>query len=423
MSGAAEKIENTGAARRNTLDVARIRDDFPILGREVHGKPLVFLDNGASAQKPRAVIDSMTEVMEQEYANVHRGVHYLSQRATERYEEARGKVAAFLNAPSPDQIVFTGNATEAINLVAQSYGRAFLEAGDEIIVSVMEHHANIVPWQLLETEKGVKIRVAPIDDAGNFLIDEFEKLLGPKTRLVAVTHASNVLGTITPLREIIRLAHERDVPVVADGAQAAVHLAIDVQALDVDFYTFTGHKLYGPTGIGVLYGKAELLEKMPPWKGGGDMITHVSFAGTTFQHPPHRFEAGTPPIVEGIGLGAAIDYVNAVGLEAIAAHEHDLLLYANQRLAEVEGLRLIGTAAEKCSIVSFDMDCAHPHDIGTVVDYAGVAVRTGHHCAQPLMERLGVAATARASFAMYNTREEVDALAASLLEVREMFAR
>jgi cysteine desulfurase/selenocysteine lyase len=423
MSEAAKTISPAGADRRNTLDVAAIRKDFPILARTVYDKPLVFLDNGASAQKPRAVIDSMVDVMERDYANIHRGVHYLSQRATQLYEEARKKVARFLNAPSENQIVFTGNATEAINLVAQSWGRANLKEGDEIVVSVMEHHANIVPWQLLETELGVKIRVAPIDDDGNFLLDEYEKLLGPKVRLVAVTHASNVLGTITPLAEIIRLAHEKDVLVCVDGAQGAVHLDVDVQALDADFYAFTGHKLYGPTGIGVLYGKAELLEGMPPWKGGGDMIASVSFAGTTFQGPPQRFEAGTPPIVEGIGLGAAIDYVQSVGLEAIAAHEHDLLLYATERLSEVPGLRIFGAAEEKCSIISFGMECAHPHDIGTIVDRAGVAVRTGHHCAQPLMERLGVTATARASFAMYNTRQEVDALIASLHSVRELFER
>ncbi len=423
MSEAAKTLESGhgGAALRNTLDVAAIRKDFPILSRTVHDKPLVFLDNGASAQKPRAVIDTMVEVMERDYANIHRGVHYLSQRATQLYEEARKKVAAFLNAPSENQIVFTGNATEAINLVAQSWGRANLKEGDEIVVSVMEHHANIVPWQLLETELGVRIKVAPIDDDGNFLLDEYEKLLGPKVRLVAVTQASNVLGTITPLAEIIRLAHEKDVLVCVDGAQGAVHLDVDLQALDPDFYAFTGHKLYGPTGIGVLYGRAELLEAMPPWKGGGDMIASVSFEGTTFQGPPQRFEAGTPPIVEGIGLGAAIDYVQSVGLEAIAAHEHDLLVYATGRLLEVPGLKIFGAAEEKCAIISFDMACAHPHDLGTVVDRAGVAVRTGHHCAQPLMERLGVTATARASFAMYNTREEVDALIASLHSVRELF--
>ncbi len=423
MSAAAEAVRGgPGPDRRAAFDVDRIRADFPILGRQVHGRPLVFLDSGASAQKPRAVIDAMVRMMEEEYANVHRGVYYFSQRATELYEGARAKVARFINAPGPGQIVFTRNVTGAITLVAASYGRAFLEEGDELIISHMEHHANIVPWQLLREEKGIVIRIAPIDDDGNFLLDEFEKLLGPKTRFVAITHVSNVLGTVVPLAEVIRLAHARGVPVLVDGAQGVVHTPVDVQALDADFYAFTGHKLYGPTGIGVLYGKAELLAKMPPYEGGGDMIVQVTFEKTTFQDPPLRFEAGTPPIVEAVGLGAAIDYVSEVGIEAAAAHEQDLLLYANERLGTVPGLRLIGTAREKCGIISFDLEGVHPHDVGTIVDGAGVAIRTGHHCAQPLMERFGVAATARASFAMYNTRDEVDALVAALADVREIFA-
>jgi cysteine desulfurase/selenocysteine lyase len=409
-------------AKPNTpaYDLARVRADFPILARQVYGKPLVYLDNGASAQKPRQVIDCMCEVMETEYANVHRGVHFLSQRATERYEAARETVARFLGAESRE-IVFTRNATEAINLVAASWGRRFLEKGDEVVVSEMEHHANIVPWQLLEMEKGIRVRVVPVDDAGMLRMDVFESLLGPRTRLVALTHCSNVLGTWTPAAEIVRLAHARGIPVLLDGSQAVVHGAVDVKVLDVDFYVFTGHKLYGPSGIGVLYGKYDLLAKMPPYQGGGDMIRSVSFAGTTFKDPPERFEAGTPAIVEAIGLGAAIDYVTALGHDAIAAHEQQLLDYATARLSEIPGLTIHGRAADKAAIVSFTLEAAHPHDIGTIVDRAGVAIRTGHHCAQPLMERLGVAATARASFGLYNTLEEVDALAATVKSVQEIF--
>ena len=418
----AAKAAPASADRRNDpFDVERIRADFPILTKQIYGRPLVYLDNGASAQKPRAVIDTMREVMENDYANIHRGVHYLSQHLTDRYEAARATIARFMNAASPDEIVLTRNATESINLVAASWGRKFLSAGDEIVISEMEHHANIVPWQLLRDEKGVVIKVVPVDDAGNFLLDAYERLLGPKTRLVAIAHTSNVLGTVTPAKEIIRLAHARGVPVLLDGAQAIVHGGVDVRDLDVDFYAFTGHKLYGPTAIGVLYGKAALLAKMPPYQGGGDMIANVTFEKTTYREPPARFEAGTPPIVETIGLAAAIDYVNAVGVDRIAAHEHDLLAYATAKLGEIPGLRIIGTAEGKGPILSFVMEGVHAHDIGTIIDRAGVAIRAGHHCAQPLMERFGVPATARASFAMYNTRAEVDVLAEALGTVQEIF--
>ncbi|HXQ67551.1 MAG TPA: cysteine desulfurase [Alphaproteobacteria bacterium] len=420
---------STGAAasaqtRVNTpaYDVARVRRDFPILTRTVHGRPLVYLDNGASAQKPLRVIETMRQVMEEDYANVHRGVHFLSQRATERYEAARETVARFLNA-APREIVFTRNFTESINLVAATYGRRFLEKGDEVVVSAMEHHANIVPWQMLENERGIRIRVVPVDDAGDLRMDVYESLLSPKTRLVAMTHCSNVLGTVTPAAEIVRLAHGRGIPVLLDGAQAVVHRAVDVKALDVDFYGFTGHKLYGPTGIGVLYGKYELLAKMPPYQGGGDMIRSVSFSGTTFKDPPERFEAGTPAIVEAIGLAAAIDYVTELGQDAIATHEQQLLDYATRLLSAIPGLRIYGAAAEKAAILSFTLETAHAHDIGTIVDRAGVALRTGHHCAQPLMERLGVAGTARASFGLYNTHEEVDRLAEAIRSVEEIFGR
>lgn len=406
---------------RDVVDVARIRADFPILARQVYDRPLVYLDNAASAQKPAAVIEAVRQAMEEEYSNVHRGVHYLSQRATDRYEGAREKIARFLNAESADEIVFTRNATEAINLVAASYGRTFLEAGDEVVVSQMEHHANIVPWQLLRDATGIRLKVAPIDDDGNLRMDALAEMLGPRTKLVAVTHASNVLGTINPLKEIVRLAHERGIPVLADGAQGAVHTRVDVRDLDVDFYAFTGHKLYGPTGVGVLYGKKDLLERMPPYQGGGEMIAHVSFEKTTFKHPPARFEAGTPPIVQAIGLAAAVDYVDGVGLETVAAQERALLDYATRRLSELPGVRIQGRAPEKCSIISFTLDGAHAHDIGTIVDRAGVAIRAGHHCAHPLMEYFGVTATARASFAMYNTMDEVDALVDSLNMVLEIF--
>ncbi len=401
-------------ARQNTAyDVEAIRADFPILSRTVYGKKLAYLDNGASAQKPRAMIDAVRRCYEEEYSNVHRGAHYLSGLATDNYEAARGKIAKFINAGSEDEIIFTHNATEAINLVAASYGRKFLGEGDEIIISEMEHHANIVPWQLLAEEKGVAIRVTPIDDDGSFLIDEFKKHLNSKTKLVALTHCSNVLGTVTPVKEITRLAHANGVPVLIDGAQGVVHGPVDVRDLDVDFYAFTGHKLYGPSGIGVLYGKMDILRTMPPYQGGGDMIERVTFEKTTFKEPPHRFEAGTPPIVQAIGLGAAIDYVSALGIESIAAHEHELLIYANERLAEIDRVRFFGAAPGKAAIISFLVEGIHPLDVATVLDRQGVAVRVGKHCADPLMDRLGVEGTLRASIGLYNTREDIDALVAA----------
>jgi cysteine desulfurase/selenocysteine lyase len=402
-------------------DVAKIRADFPILGQKVYGKPLVYLDNGASAQKPRQVIDAMSEAYETYYSNVHRGVHWTSQRSTEAFEGGRAKVAAFLNAAGENEIVFTRGATEAINLVAATWGRKNLKAGDEIIVSHMEHHSNIVPWQMLRQEKGIVLKVVPIDDDGNFLLDEYRKLLSPRTRLVAVTHVSNALGTVVPVTDVIRLAHDAGALVLLDGCQAVPHLTVDVAALDVDFYVFSGHKLYGPTGIGVLWGREEILNAMPPYQGGGDMISSVTFDKTTFKKAPHRFEAGTPAIVEAIGLGRAVDYVTAVGLDNISAHEHGILQYATEKISAVDGLRIIGTAREKASIISFDMKGVHAHDIGTIVDRAGVAIRVGHHCAQPVMERYGVAATARASFGLYNTRGEVDALADALIQARKFF--
>ncbi len=403
------------------FDLDRVRADFPILQQKIYGKPLIYLDNAASLQKPRQVLEAMNQAYETYYSNVHRGVHYMSQHATEAFEAGREKLAAFINAGSPDEIIFTRGATEAINLVAASYGRKFLQAGDEVILSHLEHHSNIVPWQLLRQEKGVVIKVAPIDDAGNFLLDEYEQLLGPKTKLVAITHISNALGTVTPMKEIIRRAHQRQIPVLVDGAQAAAHSRIDVRDLDADFYAFSSHKMYGPTGIGVLYGKAELLEKMPPYQGGGEMISNVTFEKTTFKAPPHRFEAGTPAIVEAIGLGAAVDYLNAIGIDCIAAHENGLLAYGSERLSAIPGITLMGTAKEKAGILSFVFEGAHAHDVGTIVDRAGIAIRAGHHCAQPVMERLGVTATARASFAIYNRREEVDALADALIKVKELF--
>ncbi len=401
-------------------DVQRIRQDFPILSEIVHGKPLVYLDNGASAQKPRQVIETVDWVYEHAYSNVHRGLHYLSELATTKYEESRGKVRAFLNAAHDHEIVFAKNATEAINLVAHSFGHG-LNAGDEIIISEMEHHANIVPWQMLRERAGIVLRIAPISDDGEFLFDAFQDLLNERTRLVAITHVSNVLGTVTPVAEIVRAAHDAGAKVLIDGCQAVQHMPVDVQALDVDFYVFTGHKLYGPSGVGVLYGKEALLDAMPPFLGGGDMIERVTFEKTTWAALPSKFEAGTPMIAQAIGLGAAIDYVSALGLARIARHENDILNYTTQRLAAVPGLKLIGTAPGKASVVSFTMDQAHPHDISTIIDRAGVAVRAGHHCAMPLMDRLGITGTARATFGLYNTREEVDALGGALEKVAEIF--
>jgi cysteine desulfurase/selenocysteine lyase len=419
MSDAATLHGGHNAAQ--AFDVEQARRDFPILSREVHGRPLVYLDSGASAQKPRAVIDAMTYVLENEYSNVHRGVHYLSQRATERYEGARDIVARFINAATPEQIIYTRGGTEGINLIANSYVRRFMKPGDEIIISAMEHHANIVPWQMLRDPMGIELKVVPVDDNGKFLFDEFEKLLTPRTGLVAVTHVSNVLGTVVPVRDVVEAAHAVGAKVLIDGCQGVTHMPLDVTDLDVDFYVFSGHKLYGPNGIGVLYGKADLLEAMPPWMGGGDMIASVSFEKTTYAKPPHRFEAGTPDIVEAIGLGAAIEYVSALGMDEIAAHEHGLVRYAHERLSDIPGLRIYGQAEDKAGIVSFTMDAAHPHDIGTIVDRAGVAIRVGHHCAEPLMHRFGVTAMCRASLGLYNTKADIDALYEALCGVQEIF--
>lgn len=402
-------------------DVERIRADFPILSREVHGKPLVFLDNGASAQKPRQVLDAIQHAYASEYANVHRGAYYLSEKATARYEGARDIVQKFLNARSRQEIVFTKNVTEAINLVAYSYARKRLEPGDEIIITDMEHHSNIVPWQLVRDERGLVLKWVSCTDDGEFRIEDLARLITPRTRLIALTHVSNVMGTVLPIKEIARLAHDNGAKLLVDGAQAVMHMPVDVQDLDCDFYGFTGHKIYGPSGIGVLYAKAELLDAMPPFLGGGDMISTVTLEKSSWAALPSKFEAGTPPIVQAIGLGAAIDYVTGVGLDAIAEHEHDLLNYATQRLSSIDGLRIIGTAPSKTAVISFTLKSAHPHDISTVIDRAGVCIRAGHHCAQPLMDRMGVAATARASFGMYNTRAEADTLATALETVRELF--
>ncbi|MGL4295066.1 MAG: cysteine desulfurase [Aestuariivirga sp.] len=403
------------------FDVAAIRRDFPILAREVYGKPLVYLDNAASAQKPQQVLDAIMKSYREEYANVHRGLHFLSNAATQAFEDARESVRAFLNAPSKDQIIFTRNATEAINLVAQSFGGMVIGEGDEIVLSILEHHSNIVPWHFHRERNGAVLKWAPIDDDGNFLLDDFEKLLTPRTRIVAITQMSNALGTIVPIAEVIRIAHARGIPVLVDGSQAAVHMPIDVQALDADFYVFTGHKTYGPTGIGVLYGKADLLKSMPPYQGGGEMINEVTVDSVTYNAPPHRFEAGTPAIVQAIGLGAALDYMRGVGLANIAAHEAKLRDHAMARLSEINSLRIFGRARNKGAIVSFTMDGAHAHDVATVIDRAGVAVRAGTHCTQPLLQRFGVTATCRASFGMYNTLEEVDVLAEALISARRIF--
>ena len=404
-----------------TYDVDRIRADFPILATEVYGKPLVYLDNAASAQKPQAVLDRLNEAYTTQYANVHRGLHYLANEATEAYELAREKVGRFLNAGRKEEIVFTRNATEAINLVAYTFGHERIKAGDEIVLSIMEHHSNIVPWHFLRERHGAVIKWAPVDDEGNFLLDEFEKLLGPRTKMVAVTHMSNMLGTEVPVKEVTRLAHARGIPVLVDGAQAAVHLDVDVQNIDCDFYACTGHKIYGPTGIGVLYGKYAHLDAMRPFNGGGEMIREVFEDRVIYGEPPHRFEAGTPPIVQAIGLGTAIDYVTAIGKSRIRAHEQNLVRYAQDRLREINSLRIIGTAKGKGPIVSFEMKGAHPHDVATVIDRSGVAVRAGTHCVMPLLARFGVTATCRASFAMYNTRAEVDVLARALLKAQEFF--
>jgi cysteine desulfurase / selenocysteine lyase len=404
------------------LDVAAIRADFPILSERPYGKPLVYLDNAASAQKPRAVIDRMAHVYEHEYANVHRGLHYLANAATDAFEAAREKMRAFLNASSTEEIIFTRGATEALNLVASSFGLAHIGEGDEIVLSVMEHHSNIVPWHFLRERKGAVIKWVDVEDDGSFSLENFAAALSEKTKIVAITHMSNVLGTITPIKEIVRLAHERNIPVLVDGSQGAVHCNVDVRDLDVDFYVVTGHKLYGPTGIGALYGKKQWLERLPPFAGGGEMIETVTRESVTYGVPPQRFEAGTPPIVEAIGLGAALDYMEKLGRAAIRAHEADLGAYAAKRLAEVPGIRLFGTAPDKGAVFSFEMKGAHAHDIATVIDRAGVAVRAGTHCAQPLLSRFGVTSTCRASFALYNTREEADALVVALERAAHLFA-
>ena len=406
----------------SAFDVEKIRADFPILHRKVHGHALVYLDNAATSQKPQSVIDAIIRYYEGENANIHRGVHYLSQIATEEFEAGRTTVQRFVNAADPGEIIFTRGTTEAINLVAQTFGRAHVNAGDEVLITAMEHHSNIVPWQLLCEEKGAKLRVVPMNDAGELLLDEYEKLLTPRTRIVGLAHVSNALGTINPVKRMISAAHARNIPVLIDGAQAAPHIAVDVQDLDCDFYALSGHKMYGPTGIGVLYGKTALLDAMPPYQGGGDMISSVTFEKTTYNKLPHKFEAGTPDMAGVAGLKAAIEYMNGVGVAKIAAHEHDLLEYATTIIGGLPGVRLIGTAHDKASVLSFVLEDVHPHDIGTILDQQGIAVRTGHHCAQPVMERFCIPATVRASFAMYNTRAEVDALARGLQKVQEVFA-
>lgn len=404
------------------FDVHKVRADFPILGRRVHDLPLVYLDNAATSQKPQAVIDAILHYYAFDNANIHRGVHLLSESATDAYEAARRTVQRFLNAEDRSEIIFVRGATEAINLVAQTYGRAHVGAGDEIVISAMEHHSNIVPWQMLCEERGARLRVAPINDDGELLLDQFESLLNSKTKLVAITHVSNALGTVNPIGHIIEMAHRRNVPVLVDGAQAVPHLAVDVRALDCDFYAFSGHKIYGPTGVGVLYGKRHLLEAMPPYQGGGDMIRSVTFEKTIYNQLPYKFEAGTPHIAGVIALGAALDYLTGIGLDAVLTYERNLLAYGTEALKSVPGLRLIGTAKEKAGVLSFVIEGIHPHDIGTILDQQGIAIRTGHHCAQPLMQRFGIPATARASFAVYNTAAEIDTLAAGIHKLKEVFA-
>jgi cysteine desulfurase/selenocysteine lyase len=403
-----------------SFDVEAVRRQFPVLSQRPHGKRLAFLDSGATSQKPQAVIDAVTRFYERDNSNVHRGVYDLAERATAAFEGARKKIARYIGA-EPREVIFTRGTTEGVNLVAQAWGRANVGPGDEILVTGMEHHSNIVPWQILAAEKGAKLVVVPVDDRGEVHLSDFERLIGPRTRIVAVTQVSNALGTVNPVKEITRLAHARGIPVLVDGAQAMPHVRVDVRDLDADFYVFSGHKMFGPTGIGVLYGKAKLLEAMPPWQGGGDMILSVSFAGTKFNTIPYKFEAGTPDAAGAVGLGAAVDWLEGLDREGAEAHERDLLEYATRRLQEIPGLRIIGTAPGKAAVISFVMEGVHPHDVGTVLDHEGVAVRAGHHCAQPLMERFGVPATVRASMALYNTREDVDQLVRGLHRVREMF--
>lgn len=421
MPAATEITTEETVSPFDPFDVVRVREDFPILKQEVHGRPLVYLDNAATSQKPQAVIDAITNYYAEQNANVHRGVHYLSQLATREYEDARVKIQRFINAAESHEIIYTRGATESINLVSQSYGRKFVHEGDEIIISTLEHHSNIVPWQLLCEQTGAKLRVIPINDDGELLMDEFAQMLNNRVKMVAVAHLSNALGTIIPVKRIIELAHSRDIPVLLDGAQAAPHLKVDVRELDCDFYAFSGHKMCGPTGIGVLYGKSHWLESMPPVYGGGDMIALVTFEKTTYNTLPYKFEAGTPNIEGAIGLGVAIEYLNGVGLDRIAAYEHELLEYATEIIGAIPGVKIIGTAREKASVLSFTVDGIHPHDVGTILDQEGIAIRAGHHCAQPVMKRFDVPATARASLAFYNTKEEIDALAEGIQRTIEVF--
>jgi len=421
MSEAPDTLDRPGGTSAGGMDVTRVRGDFPILHQRVHGKPLAYLDNAASSQTPKPVIDAMTAVYEQYYSNVHRGVHQLSQRATDAFEGARSRLAGFLNAAHSQEIVFTRGATEALNLVASSYGRRFLNESDEVVLTHLEHHSNIVPWQLLRDEKGVQLTVAPIGEDGSVDADEVIARIGPRTKIVAISHVSNAFGTVVPVQRIAEAAHAHGAVVVVDGCQAVPHQPVDVRALGADFYALSGHKMYGPTGIGALYGRYELLAEMPPYQGGGEMIASVSFERSTWKKPPHKFEAGTPAIVEVIGLGAAVDYLQAIGMENVAAHEAALLDHATERLDAIDGLRIYGTAPGKAAIVSFVMDQAHAHDVGTIVDRGGVAIRAGHHCAQPAMERFGISSTVRASFGVYNTHEEVDQLADALTVVKEIF--
>jgi cysteine desulfurase / selenocysteine lyase len=419
-SGSPPSVLEGGSAQ--LYDVQRVRREFPILQTTVRGKPLVYLDNAATSQKPTQVIEAMRRYYEAGNANIHRGVHYLSEHATEEHEAARETAQHFINAGHAHEVIFVRGTTEGINLVAQTYGRANVRAGDEVLVTAMEHHSNIVPWQILCEEKGARLRVAPINDAGELILDEFAKLLSPRTKIVALTHVSNALGTVNPVKQIVEMAHHRNVPVLVDGAQAIPHLAVDVQDLGVDFYVFSGHKVYGPTGIGVLYGKSALLDAMPPYQGGGDMISSVTFEKTLYNKLPFKFEAGTPHVAGAIGLAAALDYVTSLGIDNIGKYEHGVLEYAGKAVGSIPGVHLVGTAKNKTGVLSFTMEGVHPHDIGTILDQEGIAVRTGHHCAQPIMQRFGIPATARASFALYNTTQEVDALVAGIQKVREVFA-
>jgi cysteine desulfurase/selenocysteine lyase len=417
-----QPVSRPKPARKVPFDVYKIREDFPALRHKVRGKPLVYLDNAATSQKPQVVLDAIQRYYSSENSNVHRGVHYLSELATRKYEDARAKIRRFMNAADAQEIIFVRGTTEAVNLVASTYGRQNVRPGDEIVISAMEHHSNIVPWQMLCDEKGALLRVVPINDAGELLLEQYEKLLNAKTRLVAMTHVSNALGTVNPVREVIKLAHLRHIPVLLDGAQAVPHRQVDVRELDCDFYAFSGHKVFGPTGIGVLYGKAELLEEMPPYQGGGDMISTVTFEKTTYNKLPYKFEAGTPNIAGVIGLGSAIDYLSAAGMiDAVAAYEHELLDYASKAISTVPGIRLVGQAREKAAVISFIFNNVHPHDVGTILDQEGIAVRAGHHCAQPVMDRFGIPATVRASLALYNTRGEIDVLVDGLQKVSEVF--